>query len=145
MDDKQSEGLQWLGEQYYEELRSLRTSEDNLFNWSTSLFLAGLGALTSLKGITGGSWTPEWRFLLIVGVGGLTAIILTLANFIRRNSARTQDALAHIIAQFGSGGTPADLPGSPLVKSDAQLAFYVRWSALGLLGLILLGLIWLLG
>ncbi|HLY26790.1 MAG TPA: hypothetical protein VKQ72_10655 [Aggregatilineales bacterium] len=145
MEDKQRAGLQWLGEQYYEELRSLRTSEDNLFNWSTSLFLAGLGALTSLKGITGASWSIEWRFLLILGIGGLTAIIISLAYLIRRNSARTQDALAHIIGELGAGGTPADLPGSTLVKNDAQLAFYVRWSALILLGLVLLGLIWLLG
>ncbi len=145
MDDKQRETLQWLGEQYYEELRSLRTSEDNLFNLSTSLFLAGLGALTGVKGIVGASWSLEWRFLLALGVVGLTAIILVLAYLIRGNAARTAETLTNIVGKLGSDGTRTDLLGSLIVRNDGVLTFYVRWSALILLAFVLCGLIWLLG
>src|SRR5579859_6220610 len=99
MDDDQRKTLQWLADQHFEEQRALRTAEDNLFNWSTSIFLASLGALTSFKA-TGAQWNGSWLFLLIVGFIVIILVILLLAYLIRRNYVRNQEALSKIMTNL---------------------------------------------
>ncbi len=145
MEQERRETLQWLGNQHFEEQRSLRTAEESLFNWSMSLFLAGLGALTSLKGLSNADWSVLWRLLVDVGVAGLIVAVLVLAVLIRRNAERNRKALSHIISELGQSGTPLDLPGSSEVRMDDEMFFYIRWGAFALIGVIMLGLVWLLG
>jgi RsiW-degrading membrane proteinase PrsW (M82 family) len=145
MNEEQLKTLQWLGDQHFEEQRSLRSAEENLFNWSSSIFLAGLGALTSLKGISDASWSPLWRLLLILGVIALVFVILFLAYLLHRNIDRNQDALANIMAQLRQTGAAMNIPLVADSKVDRELFFYLRWSALVVLGAVLIALVWLLG
>ncbi|MEP7285268.1 MAG: hypothetical protein ABI947_05815 [Chloroflexota bacterium] len=141
MDNASHTSLQWLAQQHFEEQRSLRSAEDNLFNWATSLFFAGLGALTTLKGFSGGNWTLIWRLLLMIGVLGFDGTILMMAYLMRRSYQRNQRELASIIVQI----TPVNLSKSGAGLDEGQLFFYLRWSAVGGLGFITLCLIWMLG
>ena len=145
MNEEQFKTLQWLGQQHFEEHRSLRAAEENLFNWSSSIFLAGLGALTSLKGFGNGSWSPLWRLLLIFGVVALIFVILFLAYLIHRNIDRNQDALAGIMNYLRQTGTAMNLPVVTEGKIDRELFFYLRWSALVVLGAVMVAMVWLLG
>jgi hypothetical protein len=145
MNEDQFKTLQWLGQQHFEEQRSLRGAEENLFNWSSSIFLAGLGALTSLKGVSNASWSPLWRLLVILGVVALIFVILFLAYLIHRNIDRNQDALASIMAQLRQSGTAMNIPIVAEGKIDRELFFYLRWSALVVLGAVMVALVWLLG
>jgi len=144
VDAESQKSLQWLGDQHFEEQRSLRAAEDNLFNWAMSLFLAGFGALTGLRGITTAQWSAQWRLLIMLGLVVIVAVILLMAFLIRFNYERNQAALARIMAQLRQTGGAANIPEGPSFIVD-RLFFYLRWSAVGAMGLILLVLVWMLG
>jgi len=141
MDNNQETTLKWLADQQFNEHQSLRTAEDSLFNWSTSLFLAGFGALTGIKGATGASWGFLWRVLVIVGVAGMIVAILLLASLLRTRQQNSLRRLGEILTQLAPA-SPIPLP-APTPVDD--WFFYVRWGALGVLGLITLALVWMLG
>jgi Flp pilus assembly protein TadB len=145
MDAEQQKSLQWLGDQHFEEQRALRASEDNLFNWATSVFLAALGALTTLRGVSDASWGILWRLLVMAGVVGIDGVILLMAYLIRRNYERNQAALAEVMDRLKQTGLPGYAPARMDNASGDRLYFYLRWSAVGALGLIALVLVWLLG
>jgi RsiW-degrading membrane proteinase PrsW (M82 family) len=139
MNNPQEPTLQWLAQQHFEEQRSLRNAEDNLFNWSTSVFLAGLGALTSLKGFSTGSWDLWWRLFLMLAVVVVIGVILSMAYLIRRNYNQNAQELQQVLSQIrptGSARTGA---------LETELYFYLRWSALAALGGVTLILLWMLG
>jgi len=140
VDDERRQHLKWLADQYITEQRNLRAAEDNLFNWATSLFFAGLGALTGLRGMTDRGWGLTWRLLIMLGLIAIVSVILLMAYLIRRNYEQTQAALADVSRQL----YPADAPTYLSNTGDKQF-FYVRWGALGVLGVVTLGLVWLLG
>jgi len=144
MDDDQRKTLQWLADQHFEEQRALRTAEENLFNWSTSIFLASLGALTSLKA-TGAQWSGNWLFLLTVGIVVVILVILLLAYLIRRNYVRNQEALSQIMTSLSRGSVPMDIPGQVESVTNSALFFYLRWAAVAAIGIVAVGLISLLG
>ena len=144
MEPETQKSLQWLGEQYYEELRSLRAAEDNLFSWATSLFLAGFGVLTGFKGMTGGAWSVRWRLTIMVGLLVIDGVILLMAYLIRRNYELNQTALGGIVAQLRQFGAPTNPVQGTDVISD-RLYFYLRWGAVAAMGLITLALVWMLG
>src|SRR5258707_3007053 len=113
MEQERRETLQWLGNQHFEEQRSLRTAEESLFNWSMSLFLAGLGALTSLKGLSNADWSVLWRLLVDVGVAGLVVAVLLLPPLIRPQDQRKRKAPCPItFAIRRNGGAPGIAPSS---------------------------------
>ena len=147
MDEERLKTLRWLAEQRFEEKRSLRATEDNLFNWSSTIFLAGFGALTGIKGMASPAntvgWGFTWRLLLILGVIAIVGVILFMAFLIRRNYDRNEESLASILVQLGEG--TMNLPPQTEPLADSQLFFYARWSGLVALALVSLGLIWLLG
>jgi hypothetical protein len=139
MNNPQEPTLQWLAEQHFEEQRSLRSAEDNLFNWSSSVFLAGLGALTSLKGLaTSAEWGVLWRVFLMFAVAVVIGVILSMAYLIRRNYDQNARELQQILGQI----RPYPARTGTL---DTELFFYLRWSALAALGGVTLVLIWMLG
>jgi len=144
MDDDQRKTLQWLADQHFEEQRALRTAEDNLFNWSTSIFLASLGALTSFK-VTGAQWSGTWLFLLIIAVIVIILVVLLLAYLIRRNYVRNQEALSKIMTSLSRGNIPMDIPGQVESVTNSALFFYLRWAAVAAIGVVAVGLISLLG
>jgi RsiW-degrading membrane proteinase PrsW (M82 family) len=140
MDPEQRKTLQWLAEQHYEEQRSLRAAEDNLFNWSSSIFLAGFGALTGLRGLSDARWGLWWRLLIILGVLAILLAILLMAYLIHRKYEQHEVDVAQIVSQLNAA------PSRPKVdNSEERLFFYVRWGALSLMGLVTLGLVWMLG
>jgi hypothetical protein len=145
MDADQQKSLQWLGDQHFEEQRTLRASEDNLFSWATSIFLAALGALTTLRGVSDATWSMLWRVLVMVGVIGIDGVILLMAYLIRRNYERNQAALADVMERFKQAGLPGYAPLRMDYASGDRLYFYLRWGVVGALGLIALVLVWLLG
>jgi hypothetical protein len=145
MDAEQQKSLQWLGDQHFEEQRALRASEDNLFGWATSIFLAALGALTTLRGATDAQWSLLWRLLVMAGVIGIDGVILLMAYLIRRNYERNQAALAEVMERFKQAGLPGYAPLRMDYASGDWLYFYLRWGVVGALGLIALVLVWLLG
>ncbi len=140
MDPEQRKTLQWLADQHFEEQRSLRAAEDNLFNWSSSLFLAGFGALTGLRGLSEGRWSIWWRMFVMLGVVAILLAILLMAYLTRLKYEKNDAELADIVGQLNV--IPARQTRD---VSEDRLFFYVRWGALTLLGLITLGLVWLLG
>lgn len=144
MDDDQRKTLQWLADQHFEEQRALRTAEDNLFNWSTSIFLASLGALTSFKA-TGAQWSGTWLFMLTIGVIVIILVILLLAYLIRRSYVRNQEALSKIMTSLSRGNIPMDIPGQVEAVTNSALFFYLRWAAVVAIGVVAVGLISLLG
>jgi hypothetical protein len=133
--------LTWLANQLFEEQRSLRNAEDQLFNWSSSVFLAGLGALTGLRGFADASWGWMWRILLMIAVVVVIGAILMMAYLTRRSYDRNQEQLASILTQIN--------PARPIQRlepiGESQMIFYLKWGSLGAIGLVTLGLIWLLG
>ena len=141
MDQPNQTPLNWLADQLFEEQRSLRSSEEQLFNWSTSLFLAGLGALTGLRGIADATWSLTWRITLIIGVVIIIGAILVMAYLIRRGYDRNQAELVRILSQI--------IPTRPIQRlepaAESQLFFYLRWGSLAAIGLVTIGLIYLLG
>jgi hypothetical protein len=140
MDPEQRKTVQWLAEQRYEEQRSLRAAEDNLFNWSSSLFLAGFGALTGLRGLSEARWGLWWRLLIMLGILAILLAILLMAYLIHRKYEQTEAALADVVAQLDTS------PARPKTDiAEDKLFFYVRWGALSLMGLVTLGLVWMLG
>jgi hypothetical protein len=145
MEAEQQKSLQWLGDQHFEEQRALRASEDSLFAWATSMFLAALGALTTLRGATDTRWSLLWRLLVMVGVIGIDGVILLMAYLIRRNYERNQAALAEVMQRFNQAGLPGYAPLRADYASGDRLYFYLRWGVVGALGLIALALVWLLG
>jgi len=145
MNEEQLKTLQWLGEQHFEEQRALRASEENLFSWSSSIFLGGLGALTGLKGLSDASWSATWRLLLIFGIIVLICVILLLAYLIHRNAERNQAALTSIMTQVRQTGAAINLPVVADDRVTRELYFFVRWGALAMLGLVTMALVWLLG
>src|SRR5438309_6996212 len=129
MDPDQRKTFQWLAEQHFEEQRSLRAAEDNLFNWSASIFLAGFGALTGLRGLTEARWGLWWRMLIMFGVLAILLAILLMAYLIHRKYEQNEGAVADIVGQLNSS------PSRPKTDvSEDKLFFYVRWGALSLLG-----------
>ncbi len=145
MDEERRQHLKWLADQYITEQRNLRAAEDNLFNWSISLFFAGLGALTGLRGMTDRGWGLTWRLLIMLGLIAIVTVILLMAYLIRRNYEQTQAALADVATQLNPSGAPAYLPVQAGYASGEKQYFYVRWGALGVLGVVTLGLVWMLG
>lgn len=141
MDDNQRKTLQWLADQQFSEQQSLRNAEDSLFNWSTSLFLAGFGALTGIKGATSASWGPLWRLLIMVGVACMIVAILLLASLLRTRQQNSQYRLSEILRLL-SASSPVPLP-APTTADN--LFFYVRWGALGVIGTVTVILVWMLG
>ena len=131
--------LQWLAQQHYEEQRALRAAEDNLFSWSSSILLAGLGALTGFRGMSDRAWGFWWRMLLMIAVIVIISAILLMAYLLHRRYERNEAQLAQILTQLG---TPPARQGTAV---EDQLFFFVRWGALGMLGLATEGLVWLLG
>ena len=145
MDDERRQHLKWLADQYITEQRNLRAAEDNLFNWATSLFFAGLGALTGLRGMTDRGWGLTWRLLVMLGLLAIVSVILLMAYLIRRNYEQTQAALTEVSKQLYPSDVPAYLPVQAGYAAGQRQVFYVRWGALGVLGAVILGLVWLLG
>ncbi len=145
MDGEPQKTLQWLGDQHFEEQRALRASEDNLFNWATSLFLAGLGALTTLRGISGAQWSLTWRLLLIVAIMGIDGVILLMAYLIHLNYERNLVALAAVKRQLGQVSAGESVSASMDYTQGERYIFYLRWGIVGALGFITIVLIWLLG
>ncbi len=145
MDGEPQKTLQWLGDQHYEEQRALRVAEDNLFNWATSLFLAGLGALTTLRGISSAGWTVTWRLLLIVAILGVDGIVLLMAFLIHLNYERNLAALAAVKRQLGQFGAVESVSASMDYTQGERYIFFLRWGIVGALGFIMIILIWLLG
>ncbi len=145
MDGEPQKTLQWLGDQHYEEQRALRSSEDNLFNWATSLYVAGLGALTTLRGVTDAAWNVTWRLLLIVAILGITGVILLMAYLIHLNYERNLIALAAVKRQLGQVSATENVAASMDYTQGERFIFFLRWSIIGALGLITVILIWLLG
>ena len=144
MDNDQQRTLTWLADQHFEEQRALRAAEDNLFNWSTSIFLASLGALTSFKAM-GNAWSGTWRFLLVIGVIAVVGVILMLAYLLRRSYVSNREALSRLLTSISAGGVPMNVPGQVESVTTSGLFFTVRWGAVGALGLVAIGLIFLLG
>ena len=140
MDDQQRSTLQWLSQQYFEEMRSLRSAEDNLFNWASSTLLGALGALTGLRAINGDGWSFWWRLLLWGGVIAAVGAILTMAYLIHRNYRRHEEKVMRILAQVDPNS--ADLVNT---VPEEELGFYIRWGAILVLGLVILGLVYMLG
>ncbi len=145
MDGEPQKTLQWLGDQHFEEQRALRAAEDNLFNWATSLFLAGLGALTTLRGISNAAWSVTWRLLLIVAIMGIDGVILLMAYLIHLNYERNLHALAAVKRQLGQFGAAESVSASMDYTQGERFIFFLRWSIVGALGFIMILLIWLLG
>ena len=145
MDGESQKTLQWLGDQHFEEQRALRAAEDNLFNWATSLFLAGLGALTTLRGVSGAEWSVLWRLLLIVAILGITGVILLMAYLIHLNYERNLSALAAVQRQLGQLSAGESVSTNMDYTQGDRYIFFLRWSVVGVLGFIMIVLIWLLG
>jgi len=145
MDPEQQKNLQWLGDQHFEEQRALRAAEDNLFNWSSSLFLAGFGALTGFRGLSTGTWGFWWRVFVILGVLALLGAILLMAYFLHRKYEQNQVVLADIVGRLSQSGQSLSPARPTLGLSDDMLYFYLRWGALTVMGLITLVLVWMLG
>jgi hypothetical protein len=133
--------LTWLADQQFQEQRSLRAAEDQLFNWSTSLFVAGLGALTGLRGLADAVWSWQWRMILIGAVAVIIGTIIAMASLIHRNYNRNHDELSQLLSQIN--------PARPTQRlesfAESQLFFYLRWGSLGIIGLVTITLIYLLG
>ena len=139
MSDLTQNPLQWLAEQHFEEQRTLRNAEENLFNWTSSLFLAGLGALTGIRGMNANmSWDFWWRIFIIGGVAAFIGIILILAYLIRQSYLRNNQELGNILAQI-------QVPAPKHDGAANELFFYIRWSALVALGVVTVALVWMLG
>jgi hypothetical protein len=139
MSDSPQNPLQWLAEQHFEEQRTIRNAEENLFNWTSSIFLAGLGALTGIRGMQSTmSWDLWWRMFIIAGVAAFISIILIMAYLIRRSYLRNNAELASILSQLRVPTPQHDTAGN-------ELFFYVRWSALVALGIVTVALVWMLG
>ncbi len=145
MDPEQQRTLQWLGDQHFEEQRALRTAEDNLFNWSSSILLAGFGALTGLRGISAASWGFWWRVCIMIGVAIIVGAILLMAYLLRNKVEQNQAALADIIRQLNQAGMPLSRSAQAMDVTGDRLIFFLRWGALGAMGLITLALVWMLG
>jgi hypothetical protein len=137
MNDDQLSSLQWIREQQIFELRSSREAEEKLFSWATSIFLAGLGLLTGLRG-TNGSWSFLWRIVVMFGVVSVIGSILVMAFLLRRKQTLVHSSLARSITQFNQ-------PPFNEIDSTDQIFFLIRWGAVGLLGLVTLSLVWMLG
>lgn len=147
MDGETQNSLTWLGDHQYEELRALRAAEDNLFNWATSMFLAGFGALTGLRGLTEARWGLNWRLMIIIGLALIDGVILMLAYLNRMNLERSQAALSRILAQLPqtSAATAEREQYSVSSQTADRLYFYLRWGVVGFMGLITIVLVWMLG
>jgi hypothetical protein len=141
MDEQSS--LKWLADQTFQEVRALRSAEDNLFSWAMSIFLGAFGALTGLRGMTVMSWSIPWRLLVILGLIAAVGVILLMAFLIRRNYDTNREALANIFRRLGQADLyPASNTG--MLSSD-NLVCYLRWGGFAALGVISLFLVWLLG
>jgi hypothetical protein len=141
MDEQSS--LKWLADQTFQEVRALRSAEDNLFSWAMSIFLGAFGALTGLRGMTTASWSLSWRLLVILGLIAAVGVILLMAYLIRRNYDTNREALANIFRRLGQGDLyPMSNTG---MASNDSLVFYLRWGGFAALGVISLFLVWFLG
>jgi hypothetical protein len=81
----------------------------------------------------------------MLGLLAIVSVILLMAYLIRRNYEQTQAALAEVSKQLYPADLPAYLPVRSDYASGERQFFYVRWGALGVLGVVTLGLVWLLG
>jgi hypothetical protein len=139
MSDLSQNPLQWLAEQHFEEQRTIRNAEENLFNWTSSIFLAGLGALTGIRGMQSNmSWDFWWRIFIIGGVAVFISVILIMAYLIRRSYLRNNAELVNVLSQIR-------IPAPQHDAASNELFFYVRWSALVALGIVTVSLVWMLG
>jgi hypothetical protein len=139
MNDDQRYQLEWLGNHYAEERRTLRTAEDSLFNWAASVFLAGLGTLTGFRGFADRSWGLGWRLIAMFGIAATMGVILFMAFLLRRKYEGVHGALMSLMSRQGTAIPPE------LMLTDDRTYFYIRWGGVGLLGLIVVVLIWMLG
>ncbi len=137
MNQEQQLTMQWLADHHISELRSIREAEDSLFSWATSIFLAGFGILTGLRGMDN-IWSTRWRLVVMFGIIVVVGAILLMAFLLRRKYDLNQSALSRLIAQLNQ-------PIFSQIDSTDRAFFFVRWGAVGVLGLVMLGLIWMLG
>lgn len=144
--DTQQEQLRWLGEQHFEEGRHLREAEENLFNWATTIYLAAMGALASLRGNGMPALTPAWRFYLWLGIAAITLVIVLMAYFSRKRYEQNAQALGMILDQLASQG---EQPGyaarwNILPSSTDRMIFTLRWAGIAVVAFILMALVSLL-
>jgi hypothetical protein len=97
------------------------------------------GALTGLRGLSEARWVIWWRLSIMLGVLAILGAILLMAYLIRRKYEQNAIALAELVGQLSRSN-----PGRKDLLED-RLVFYLRWGALGAMGLITLGLVWMLG
>jgi hypothetical protein len=140
MDDHHRQILQWLSDQYFTEISSLESTEDNLFTWAISTMLAASGALTSLKGFASNSWGWTWRLLLIFGLIACIGAILVMAFLIHVKAENHRRRAAEVLRQIDPllAEAPRATPANPFL-------FYMRWGGVTALGLVVIVLITLLG
>src|SRR4051812_24196465 len=77
--------LQWLAAEHFNELRDLKATDERLFNWAVTVFLAGFGALSGLRMASSAAWSLPWRATLWIGILIVILGILLVARRVRRN------------------------------------------------------------
>jgi len=140
MDEHRRQLLQWLSDQYFEEISTLQANEDHLFTWSVSTLMASLGALTGLRGIADGHWSVIWRLLLWGGLIAALLAILFMAYLLNSRAEQHRRDAAQVLAQID----PL-LEQAPRARPGDVLLFYVRWGVVLAIGIVVLMLIYLLG
>jgi hypothetical protein len=138
--DKNEENLRWLVDQLFQEISTLRDTEERLFTWASSTMFATLGVLTGLRGLSNGAWSLTWRFILWFGVVAGMGAVLHQAYLLynravghRREAVELLQTIDPILAQ------------APRAQPVDSLFFFLRWGSIALMGAGILALIYLLG
>ncbi len=86
-----------------------------------------------------------WRVCIMIGVAIIVGAILLMAYLLRNKVEQNQAALADIIRQLNQAGMPLSRSAQAMDVTGDRLIFFLRWGALGAMGLITLALVWMLG
>ena len=145
--DRRRETLQWLANEHFNEQRNLQATDEKLFNWALTVFMAGFGTLSGFRAMTSGGWSLSWRLVLWVGIGIVMGGILLVASQVRRNFEQNERELANIVGQLVqmADDPPLARPLWETNRSESKQGFYLRWGAVTILAVITVVLIGLMG
>jgi hypothetical protein len=145
--ERRRETLQWLANEHFNEQRNLQATDEKLFNWALTVFMAGFGALSGLRTMSTGSWSLSWRLVLWLGVGFVMGGILLVASQVRRNFEQNERELTNIVGQLVqmADDPPLARPLWETNRAESRQGFYLRWGAVSVLAVATVVLIGLMG
>lgn len=145
--ERRRETLQWLANEHFNEQRNLQATDEKLFNWALTVFMAGFGTLSGFRAMTSGGWALSWRLVLWIGVGVVMGGILLVASQVRRNFEQNERELTNIVGQLVqmADEPPLARPLWETNRSESKQGFYLRWGAVTILAVVTVVLIGLMG